>query len=112
MTAFSYNGCGADVSIGTDKAIINNINWTQENKPTEPIHVGVKFRYRQPDQGCTLRFLDNGDVELTYDEPYKAVTPGQAAVFYDGENCLGGGLIDKVFYKGKEKKVYSYELKD
>jgi tRNA-specific 2-thiouridylase len=95
--------------LNTDKAIINNINWTQKEKPIEPIHVGVKFRYRQPDQGCTLRFLDNGEVELIYDEPYKAVTPGQAAVFYDGENCLGGGIIDKVFYKGEEKKVYNYE---
>ena len=97
--------------LNSDRAIIKMINWTQDKIPSEPIHVGVKFRYRQPDLGCTLRFLENGDVELIYDEPYKAVTPGQAAVFYDGENCLGGGIIDSIYYKGEEKKVYEYEYK-
>ena len=95
--------------LNSDVAIIKMINWTVENRTTGKMHVGVKFRYRQQDQGCTLEFIDEDTVKLTYDEPYKAVTPGQAAVFYDGTLCLGGGIIDKIFYKGKQKMVYNYE---
>lgn len=95
--------------LNSDVAIIKMVNWTVKDRPTGPLKVGVKFRYRQKDQGCTLEFIDQETVKLTYDEPYKAVTPGQAAVFYLGETCLGGGIIDKIYYKGKEKMVYNYE---
>ena len=87
------------------------VNWTLKDKPNLPIKVGVKFRYRQKDQGCTLQFVDDTTVILIYDEPYKAVTPGQAAVFYIGDTCAGGGIIDKIYYKGEEKLVYNYEVK-
>ena len=85
------------------------VNWTIKDKPQGPVKVGVKFRYRQKDQGCTLEFIDEETVKLIYDAPYKAVTPGQAAVFYINEACVGGGIIDKIYYKGKEKMVYNYE---
>lgn len=88
----------------SDKAIISHVNLF-EDKNTFPEIVGVKFRYRQKDHLCKLRFLPNGDVELTY-SPYKAVTPGQAAVFYDGDKMLGGGIIEKIFYNDEEKRVY------
>lgn len=95
--------------LNSDVAIIKMVNWTVKDRPTQPLKVGVKFRYRQKDQGCTLEFVGEDTVKLTYDEPYKAVTPGQAAVFYLEETCLGGGIIDKIYYKGKEKMVYNYE---
>ena len=63
--------------------------------------VGVKFRYRQPDQFATLLFHDD-EVELIYETPVKAVTPGQIAVFYDGERMLGGGIISRI-YRGDER---------
>ena len=50
---------------------------------------------------CDVPIDVQGLVELIFDEPYKAVTPGQACVFYDGDVCLGGGLIDKVYRKDK-----------
>ena len=92
----------------SDRALISNINWINMPKPTNSMHVGCKFRYRQQDNFVTLKFIDDNVVELIYDEPIKSVTPGQAAVFYDGDIMLGGGIIDRVFYKGKEKMITSF----
>lgn len=55
----------------------------------------AKFRYRQPDQGVTVELKDGG-CRIVFDEPQRAVTPGQWAVLYDGDECLGGGEIDEV----------------
>ena len=92
----------------SDRALISNINWINMPKPTNSMHVGCKFRYRQQDNFVTLKFIDDDIVELIYDEPIKSVTPGQAAVFYDGDIMLGGGIIDRAFYKGKEKMITSF----
>ena len=48
-----------------------------------------------------MEFVDENTVYLTFDQPVKAVTPGQAAVFYDGDVCLGGGTIKTVYKDGK-----------
>ena len=92
----------------SDRDLISNINWINMPKPTNSMHVGCKFRYRQQDNFVTLKFIDDDIVELIYDEPIKSVTPGQAAVFYDGDIMLGGGIIDRVFYKEKEKMITSF----
>lgn len=61
----------------------------------------AKFRYRQKDILAHVKFIDDTHVEVTYDDT-KAVTPGQAAVFYDGEVCIGSAIIDEV-YNGDKK---------
>lgn len=61
----------------------------------------AKFRYRQKDIKSHVKFIDDTHVEVTYDDT-KAVTPGQAAVFYDGEVCIGSAIIDEV-YNGDKK---------
>lgn len=89
-----------DEHLFSDSAIINMVNLF--NGPIKDgTHINCKFRYRQQDQGVTLFNNSDGSVKLVFDKPYKAVTPGQGCVFYDGDLCLGGGIIDQVFYKGK-----------
>ncbi|ASS66283.1 MULTISPECIES: tRNA 2-thiouridine(34) synthase MnmA [unclassified Paenibacillus] len=74
----------------------SGINWISPELPAGEIRCAAKFRYRQSDQGVTLRLSADGTAEVVFDQPQKAVTPGQAVVFYDGDACLGGGTIDKV----------------
>jgi tRNA-uridine 2-sulfurtransferase len=72
---------------------INRTNWIPFDTLREPLHVSVKIRSRAEEAGATLRAQDDGGVLVTFDEPQRAVTPGQAAVFYDGEIVVGGGWI-------------------
>ena len=64
----------------------------------------AKFRYRQKDNNVTVKYLDNNEILVTYDK-VKSVTPGQVCVLYDGEECLGGGIIKEV-RKNNEKLWY------
>ncbi|MGG3742833.1 tRNA 2-thiouridine(34) synthase MnmA [Paenibacillus chibensis] len=75
-----------------------NVNWIagEGNVPNGPFNCTAKFRYRQPDQEVTLEWLEDGNVHVQFANQQKAITPGQAVVFYQGETCLGGGIIDKV----------------
>lgn len=86
----------------SDGALISDVNWIPSKKPEKPLHCQAKFRYRQKDNPITLEFINENTVMLKFDVPVKAVTPGQAAVFYDGDQCLGGGTIEKVYKDGKE----------
>lgn len=74
------------------------VNWINDlpATQTDKLSCTAKFRYRQPDQGVTVERMDDDRWLVTFDHPQKAVTPGQAVVFYDGEVCLGGGTIDIV----------------
>ena len=80
----------------SNRCTVDNLNFITD-KPKEGQHLYAKFRYRQEDKGVTIHFVNEDTIELIYDEPYKAVTPGQAAVLYDGDICIGGGLINKVY---------------
>lgn len=75
---------------------VTNLNWIC-GAPIEGKHVNAKFRYRQEDKGVTIHFVGKDKIRLDFDNDYSSITPGQAAVLYDGEVCLGGGLIDEVF---------------
>ena len=61
-----------------------------------PLNCSAKFRYRQPDNDVTIEKLKDGSVLVKYPQGVKAVTPGQACVFYNNDICLGGGIIEKV----------------
>jgi len=63
-------------------------------EPPQPGAMAAKTRYRQADAACTISGIEGADFRLTFPEAQWAVTPGQSAVLYDGEVCLGGGVID------------------
>ncbi|MBH0163272.1 tRNA 2-thiouridine(34) synthase MnmA [Fictibacillus sp. 7GRE50] len=65
----------------------------------------AKFRYRQPDMGVTVHVMEDETLHVVFDEAQRAITPGQAVVFYDGDVCLGGATIDTV-YKNDEAITY------
>ncbi|UAL41986.1 tRNA 2-thiouridine(34) synthase MnmA [Shewanella inventionis] len=73
---------------------VNQLHWVDRKGPANNSNITVKTRYRQRDVACTIVYTDPDNITVTFDEPVAAVTPGQSAVFYDGEICLGGGIID------------------
>ncbi|WP_108127012.1 tRNA 2-thiouridine(34) synthase MnmA [Saccharospirillum mangrovi] len=77
----------------TNRMTLSQIHWISGQAPQLPAQLACKHRYRQPDQVCTLSATDTG-YEVSFAEPQRAITPGQSAVFYDGEVCLGGGVIE------------------
>jgi len=74
-----------------------DINWISGKPMDESFICTAKFRYRQPDQKVTVYVKENNSCEVIFDQPQKAITPGQSVVFYQGEQCLGGGIIDKIY---------------
>lgn len=81
-----------------------DVNWISY-KPQENKVYQAKFRYRQEDNDVTIKFIDDNTIEVIYPQGVRAVTPGQAVVIYEGEVCLGGGIIDKV-YQDEEQRLY------
>lgn len=69
------------------------MNWISGNPPKDVFNADVMVRYRSKVKPCTVHSLEPHRVYVNFDEPIKDVTPGQAAVFYDNEVCLGGGII-------------------
>lgn len=90
-----------DIHLFSDSSVITNINLFNGPIP-DGTKINCKFRYRQQDLGVTVYNNPDGSIRLIHDAPYKAVTPGQICVFYDGDICLGSGIIDKVYRNGKQ----------
>ncbi|WP_445490229.1 tRNA 2-thiouridine(34) synthase MnmA [Niallia sp. 03133] len=89
----------------SDSIIATDVSWVSSETASESFECTAKFRYRQPDNKVTVERLDDNKVKVIFHEPIRAITPGQAVVFYQGEECLGGGTIDTVF-RNKEKLTY------
>ncbi|AKL94434.1 tRNA (5-methylaminomethyl-2-thiouridylate)-methyltransferase MnmA [Clostridium aceticum] len=79
--------------------LASDLHWVSEKEKPKTIECTAKFRYRQQDQRVVVNITGEGSCKVTFKEPQKAVTPGQAVVFYDDEVCLGGATIDKTFKK-------------
>ncbi|AIK89794.1 tRNA 2-thiouridine(34) synthase MnmA [Glaesserella parasuis] len=75
--------------------IASQLHWVDRQPIREKLRCTVKTRYRQADILCEIQPLDDETIRVIFDEPQIAVTPGQSAVFYQGEVCLGGGIIEE-----------------
>lgn len=72
-----------------------DVNWVSGDTPKNEVRCLAKVRYRHKEEEGRLVFTEDGKIRFTFDEPQRAITPGQAAVFYDGDIVLGGGVITK-----------------
>lgn len=91
------------------KAEIADLNWLGDSKDDQVLT--AKFRYRQEDVPVKVSFLSDDRLEVTLLDPVKSVTLGQEAVFYNGDACLGGGRIDRVFDVNGEEVLYDASQK-
>jgi len=71
------------------------LNWIAGEPPALPLRCVAKTRYRQADQACIIEFVNTDTCRVRFDAPQRAVTPGQSVVFYQGDECLGGGIITR-----------------
>lgn len=85
----------------SDSIISDNVSWISKDNIPDTFECTAKFRYRQSDNKVTVERLDDSNVKVIFHEPIRAITPGQAVVFYQGEECLGGGTINQVYRDNK-----------
>lgn len=85
----------------SDSCVVKGINWILPCLDEIPTKCTCKFRYRQKDQDIEIERLDDTSVLVKYPQTIASVTEGQEAVFYDGDKCIGGGVIEEVFKNGK-----------
>lgn len=90
---------GDDTDVLSHGLIAGDLNWIKIAGLTEPLRCTAKIRRMAPEAPCTLEPAGPDRVRVVFDQPVRAVTPGQAVVFYDGEWVLGGGTIDRALGK-------------
>jgi tRNA-specific 2-thiouridylase len=89
------------VVVGQQDALLSNeftangLNWVSIDPPSAPVRAEVRIRYRHREAAATIFQLDKNRARITFDEPQRAITPGQATVFYKGDEVVGGGWIVK-----------------
>ncbi|MGB8475851.1 MAG: tRNA 2-thiouridine(34) synthase MnmA [Candidatus Acidiferrum sp.] len=87
------------VVVGNDEALrtasfeVNEVNWVSVQRPVEPIRASVKIRHKHEPAAAVVEALDDSRARITFDNPQRAITPGQGAVFYRGDRVLGGAWI-------------------
>ena len=84
---------GLETELGSRELTVSEVNWISGAAPVEPLRLQVKTRYTAREAWAIITPQESGRVDVCFEEPQRDLTPGQAAVFYDGEVVLGGGLI-------------------
>ncbi|MCD7737876.1 MAG: tRNA 2-thiouridine(34) synthase MnmA [Lachnospiraceae bacterium] len=88
---------GKEASLFHSHLIADELNWIPFDTPPEEMRVSVCTRYHAKEQTAVARILEDGRLQLDFDMPQRAMTPGQSVVLYDGDLVLGGGTIREVF---------------
>jgi tRNA-specific 2-thiouridylase len=87
------------VTAGPAEELLSNeftvagVNWIALDDPTEAVRAEVRVRYRHTCAAATITPLENQRARIVFDEPQRAITPGQGSVFYRGDEVIGGGWI-------------------
>jgi tRNA-uridine 2-sulfurtransferase len=84
---------GGDDALRTASFEIENVNWVSFEKPEAPLRAAVKIRHKHEPATATVEGLGPNRARITFDFPQRAITPGQGAVFYNGDVVIGGGWI-------------------
>ncbi len=87
---------GPESALYAREILVEDLNWIAMETLSAPLRISAKTRSRQTEQAAVVRPEAGGRVRVVFDEPQRAVTPGQAAVFYDGDTVVGGGTIAEV----------------
>ncbi|MCC6743847.1 MAG: tRNA 2-thiouridine(34) synthase MnmA [Acidobacteria bacterium] len=82
-----------DELLGT-QLVARDVNWLAIAEPDAPVRCAARIRYRADDAAATVEALPGNRARVVFDAPQRAITPGQAVVFYDGDDVLGGGWIE------------------
>ncbi|MBL9128990.1 MAG: tRNA 2-thiouridine(34) synthase MnmA, partial [Verrucomicrobiales bacterium] len=86
---------GGEADLERDALVVERCNWIYTEVPPASLEALVKIRYNHPGTRATVRPASDGTAEVRFHEPQRAITPGQACVFYDGDLVLGGGWISR-----------------
>jgi tRNA-specific 2-thiouridylase len=102
LYVININGAKGQVTVGGNESLMSNkliarqMNWIAFDTLPQAVRVTAKIRHRHEPAPALIESTDNGEVLATFDEPQRAITPGQAVVFYDGDIVVGGGWIAEV----------------
>jgi len=86
---------GTRAQLGSDSLLATRANWIAGEPPAQTFRGEVKIRYKAAPSPATIHIIDADSFRVEFDEPRRDITPGQGAVVYQGEVCLGGGMINK-----------------
>lgn len=86
---------GTADELGSSELTASRVNWISGETPTEPFHAEVKIRYKARPVSALIKPMGADQMRITFAQPLRDITPGQGAIVYDGDVCLGGGIIDR-----------------
>ncbi len=96
---------GENEDVFSNELIAQNLNFMAIEPPKAPLRIFAKVRYAHQGEWCTLEMIDPDIARCTFDQPVRAITPGQAVVFYDNDLVLGGGIIKNAVKDRQRRRV-------